>query len=80
MIVVDRLMSIVCEVNLKNKSRAERVASEDLFEFITWVSRCCGVYNESSRSVCTVKLFCSSDVTDFCRGCGTENVRKWVTC
>ena len=80
MIVVDRLMSIVCEVNLENKSRVERVAAEDLFGFISWVSRCCGGYDESSRSVCTVKLFIGSDVTDFCRGCGAENVRKSVTC
>ena len=42
MIVVDRLMSIVCEVNLKNKSLVERAAAEDLFGFISWVSRCCG--------------------------------------
>ena len=32
--------------------------------------------DESSRSVCTVKLLICSDVTDFCRDCGGENVRK----
>ena len=55
MIVVDRLMSIVCEVNLKNKSQEERVAVEDLFGFISWVNLCCccGGYDESNRSLGT---------------------------